>query len=290
MGGDTSGKTSTTQANMNQASSQDVWGPQGQALEGMYGQGQTLSQDPRYQQTAEQLAGQVTDPLMGSYEQAFGAGSGMNRAAAGVTDPMIQGLSGLANPDMSQAFGAGGSNPLLDKNVAMALEQASQSFNRNVLPGIRGEAIGAGQYGGSRGEIAQGLAASDANRQALQAAMGAYGDQYAQDRAANLQSQAMMGQTALGATEQMGGLLGGQQAGVGQGVQTGGGLVNLGMGGQRAPWEQLGQYADLLGGPTILGESTAVGGSGSQPILGGSGEGGKIGASDALFGGLGGMF
>jgi hypothetical protein len=268
MGGDTSGKTSSTTANTAQNTSQDVWGTQTPFMEQLYGQGQALSQDPRYTQTAEQLAGQVTDPLMGGYQQAFGPESAYGQAAAGVTDPMIQGLTQLATADPSQAFGAGGVNPLLDKNVAMALEQASQNFQRNVLPGIRGEAIGAGQYGGSRGEIAEGLAASDANRQALQAAMGAYGDQYAMDRAANLQSQAMMGQTALGAAGQMGDILGAQQTGVGQGVQAGQGLYNLGMGGQQAGWDQLGQYANILGGPTVLGTSTATGVSGSEPIMG----------------------
>ena len=177
MSGDTSGKTSSTQANTMQTGSQDVWGAQTPFLEQLFGQGQALSQDPAYGQQAQQMGQQVTDPLMGGYQQAFGPESAMGQAAAGVTNPMISGLSNLANQDPSQAFGAGGNNPLLDKNVAMALEQASQNFNRNVLPGIRGEAIGAGQYGGSRGEIAQGLAASDANRQALQSAMGAYGDQ-----------------------------------------------------------------------------------------------------------------
>ncbi|MCK5132054.1 MAG: hypothetical protein KAR40_07890 [Candidatus Sabulitectum sp.] len=179
----------------------------------------------------------------------------------------------------------------MDKNVAMALEQATQNFQRNVLPGITEGGIGAGQYGGgSRGEIATGLAMSDLNKQALQTAMGAYGDQYSQDRAANLLSQAQMGETALGASQQLGGLISGQQAGIGQGITAGGGLYNLGMGGQQAPWDQLGQYADLLGGPLVLGSSTAVGGSGSTPLLGGSGEGGKIEASDAMFGGLSGLF
>lgn len=284
MGGDTSGKTSATSAITGQDSSQDVWGAQTPFLENLYGQGQALSQDPAYGQRAQQLGQQVTDPLMGGYQQAYGPESAYGQAAAGVTDPMIQGLSSLATADPSQAFAAGGSNPLLDRNVAMALEQASQNFNRNVLPGIRGEAIGVGQYGGSRGEIARGLAASDANRQALQSAMGAYGDQYAMDRAANLQSQAMLGQTALGATGQMQDILGGQQAGIGQGVQTGQGLYNLGMGGQQAQWDPLMQQAGLMGEPLVLGQTTATGTSVSDPVLGGSGGGGIGGFLSNPFG------
>ncbi len=173
---------------MDSASSQDVWGAQTPFLENLYGQGQTLSQDPAYGQAALGMSQQVTDPLMGGYQQAFGPESAYGQAASGVTNPMISSLSNIAGSyDPSQAFGAGGSNPLLDKNVAMALEQASQNFSRNVAPSIKRDAIAQGQYGGSRGDLALGTAASDANRQALQSAMGAYGDQYAQDRAANLQ-------------------------------------------------------------------------------------------------------
>jgi len=221
MGGDTSGKTSASQAQMGSASTQDVWGAQTPFLEQLYGQGQTLSQDPAYGQQAQQLGQQVTDPLLGGYQQAFGPESAYGQAAAGVTDPLIGSLTNLASADPSQAFAAGGVNPLLDKNVAMALEQASQNYQRNILPDIEREAIAQGQFGGTRGQLAEGLAMSDMNRQALQSAMGAYGEQYAADRAANLQSQAMMGQTALGATGQMQDILGGQMAGVCQGVQDG---------------------------------------------------------------------
>lgn len=248
-----------SRATMKSVSEQDVWGAQTPFLEQLYGQGQALSQDPAYAQQAQQLGQQVTEPLMGGYQQAFGPESAYGQAAAGVTDPLIGSLTNLASRDPSQAFAAGGSNPLLDKNVAMALEQASQSFQRNVAPSIEREAIAQGQFGGTRGDLALGTAASDANRQALQAAMGAYGEQYATDRAANLQSQAMIDQTALGATGQMQDILGGQVAGVGQGVQAGGGLFNLGMGGQAAQWDPLMQQAGLLGQPLVLGDTVSTG-------------------------------
>ncbi len=264
---------------MGSTTSQNVWGEQSPYLASLYGQGQGMSQDPAYGQAALGMSQQLTDPLMGGYGQAFGPESAYGQAASGVTNPMISSLSNIAGSyDPSQAFGAGGANPLLDKNVAMALEQASQNFSRNVAPSIKRDAIAQGQYGGSRGDLALGTAASDANMQALQSAMGAYGDQYAQDRSANLLSQQMMGQTALGATQQMQGLLGGQAANVGTGVQAGTGLYNLGMGGQAAQWDPLRQQAGLLGGPLVLGESSASG-TGSS-----SGKGSSFNAGASLFG------
>ena len=268
--GDTSGKTSTSSGTLDSTSTQDVWGAQTPFLEQLFGQGQDLAQDPAYARTAENLSGQVTDPLNQSFSQAFGGGSGFNQAAAGLTDPLIQGLTDIMNSP-GATFAEGGNNPLLDANAAMALEQASRSFGRNVLPLIEDSAIGAGQFGGSRGQVATGVAAADMNRDALSAVMGLYGDQYAADRAANLQSQVQRDETRLGAGQQIQDILASQQQGVGQGISAGGGLFDLGMLGQDANWDQLAQLAQILGAPTILGQTTSTGTSASDPILGGSG-------------------
>ena len=282
MGGDTSGKTSRTNANMNSNSTQNVWGGQAPYLENLYQQGQDLSQtyDPNQaaamqsgQQYAGQAQGQVYDPLVGSYQGAFGAGNPYQQATSQLTDPLVQGLTGIMN-NQQDPFAAGGNNPLLDQSVANALNQASESFQRNVAPSIKRDAIAQGQYGGTRGDLALGTAAGDANKQALTAAMQAYQDQYAGDRSANLQSQAQMDATRLGAAGQIQSLMGGNAANVGQGVQTGGQLMNLGMGSSdiynqlsQIPWQNLQQYAQLLGGPTVLGTTTSQGTSGSNPIL-----------------------
>lgn len=282
MAGDTSGKTSRTNANMNSTSTQDVWGGQSPYLQNMYQQGQDLSQafDPNQaaaiqagQQYAGQVGGQVYDPLVGSYQGAFGAGNPMATASSQLTNPLVSGLTGIMN-NQQDPFAAGGNNPLLDQNVAMALEQASQNFSRNVAPSITRDAVAMGQYGGTRGDLALGTAAGDANKQALQQAMAAYQNQYQGDRAANLQSQAQIDATRLGAAGQIQNLMQGNAANVGQGVQTGGQLMNLGMGSSdlynqlsQIPWQNLQNYQQVLGSPTILGTTTATGRSGSNPVL-----------------------
>lgn len=88
--------------------------------------------------------------------------------------------------DLSQAFqntiyGNAAENPYLKTALDASANQSRQAFNtlqgditnnlqRSILPGIRGGAIASGQYGGSRQGIAEGLALSDANRQAQNAA------------------------------------------------------------------------------------------------------------------------
>lgn len=303
MGGDTSGKTSTTDATMASSSGQDVWGGQSPALQNLYGQGQQLSQDPAglnraatgaYTGAAIRQPGDIYSPALSGFQGAFGGDNPTARAAGSLADPLVSGLTDIVNtsPDV---FGAGGSNPLLDQNVAMALEQASQNFSRNVAPSIKRDAQAMGQYGGTRGDLALGTAAGDANQQALRAAMQAYGDQYSQDRAANLQSQIQADQTRLGAASQIQDILGSQRSGAAQGVDVGMNLQNLGIGqgdilatAANQQWSPLQQQQQLIGAPTVLGESASTGTSESDPILNPWGGAGTSGGSKGGLPGKGG--
>ncbi len=250
------------------SANQFMWPTQEPYFNELWKSGQSMMQDQPYVQQgqqagaqfASQMKGQLYDPLTGAYQQAFGQGNPYAQASSQLTQPLISGLTNIMNQP-TEAFGAGGSNPLLDKNVALALEQASTDLSRNMLPQIGRSAEAAGQYGGSRQQIAEGLALSDANRNALQSAMGAYGDQYQSDRAANLLSQQQADATRLAAGQQISNLMGAQQTGVGQGVQTGMNLANLGMGQMDAygnaanlGWSPLMNQAALLGQPVTLGE------------------------------------
>lgn len=297
MGGDTSGKSSTTDATMASQSGQDVWGGQSPALQNLYGQGQSLAQDPSgvnqaatgaYLGYGVQQPGDVYDPALAGYQGAFGGANPTAQAAGQLTDPLVSGLTDIMN-DPGEVFGAGGSNPLLDQNVALALDQASRSFQRNVAPSIERDAISMGQFGGTRGDLALGTAAADANRDALTAAMGAYGDQYTQDRAAALASQQQRDQTRLAAGQQIQDILGAQQAGAAQGVDVGQNLQGLGMGqgdifstAAQQQWSPLQQQQQLLGAPTVLGASESTGASSSEPILNPGGKDGGGGTASPV--------
>lgn len=262
----------TSTADMQGASSQDVWNTQSPYLEKLYtaGQGTMQAGDPNLDRStqaaadyARQMPGEVYDPLVASYQNAFGPYNNYNRTASALAAPLAYGLS-----DMVMPSSRGGSTPLLDKNVAMALEQASQNFRRNVLPSIHDEAMAAEQYGGSRGEIAEGLAMSDLNEQALRTAMQAYGDQYQTD----INAQALQDRNRLEAAQTIEGIMRGQTENVGRGVQTGRQLTNLGL----APadiyaqaynnrWLPIQYQQQLLGGPVVLGESDFSGTARTDP-------------------------
>jgi hypothetical protein len=76
--------------------------------------------------------------------------------------------------------GDAGANPYLTKAIGGALDQSTNQFRqmqsdatdnlqRNILPGVRSNAVLAGQYGGSRQGVAEGNAISDFTRQQAQA-------------------------------------------------------------------------------------------------------------------------
>lgn len=78
-------------------------------------------------------------------------------------------------------YGDAGANPYLTKSLQGAADMSRMNFNQlqqdatrnlqeNILPGIRGGAIAAGQYGSSRQGIAEGRALGDAARASQQAA------------------------------------------------------------------------------------------------------------------------
>lgn len=58
-------------------------------------------------------------------------------------------------------------NPYLPGAIEAAIRPVFENLTRSVLPNIRNEAVGVGGYGGSRQGIAEGLATSDATRQAM---------------------------------------------------------------------------------------------------------------------------
>lgn len=69
---------------------------------------------------------------------------------------------GLGNIDYGGELGrslqGGALNPFLDQIIQGSLRTSNQQFRENVLPGLRDEAAAAGQVGGTRAGIAEGIA------------------------------------------------------------------------------------------------------------------------------------
>ena len=75
-----------------------------------------------------------------------GAGGAVNQVLSGqVNNPYLAGMQRAATGTAMNQYND-------------AVQGAEQSLNYNILPGLRSQAVGAGQYGGSRQGIAEGLA------------------------------------------------------------------------------------------------------------------------------------
>ncbi len=163
---------------------------------GVFPEAQRLYQQQGWSQGMQDLTnqqGQNVANRAGQVGQAYGVG---NQALSGGFDPSVSrvgnvniatsaGVTPVANiqgvgdikaqmVDPTQAFGSlGGANPTssiqqmltgqantstLDPVVNNAMTRMSQNFNEQVMPGLRNEAVAAGQYGSSRQGIAEGLA------------------------------------------------------------------------------------------------------------------------------------
>jgi len=124
----------------------------------------------------------------------------------------------------SRLIGGGGENPLLAQSIKNAQSRAAEGFNENILPGLQTSAISSGNLGGSRGQIAAGIAGRDAQRGQERIATDMGFQDYGQSQQRILQ--------ALGMT---------------------GGLSGL----SASSFAPLSAFAQLLGRPTVLGGSNA---------------------------------
>jgi hypothetical protein len=164
---------------------------------------------------------------------------------AGGLNPFLQGAQGAGQFLTSTDILSPESNPFLAQTAQAATRPIFQQLTEDVLPAIRGGAVGAGGYGGSRQGIAEGIA----SRGALQAAGDVSGDifsrGYGQGLGALQQGLSLAPQTAAL------GLLPSQiMAGVGEQQRL-------------APFEQLSRFQSLLGAPIMQGG----GGTTAQPGL-----------------------
>lgn len=189
-----------------------------------------------------------------AFEDVFARLFGSAEGAAAGLDPSL--LSGAANQlfsgglDFLESLSGGpgadfltaritGDDGLLEEQISGLGADIGEFFNTQILPGITSEAVAGGSLGGGRQGVAQGAAASAAGREF---ARGATSLRTA-DAAARADAAGVLGQQRLAGAEIGLGGLGGLA-----------GIADLGFGAELEPFERL---AAILGGPTVLGESTS---------------------------------
>jgi hypothetical protein len=124
--------------------------------------------------------------------------NGANDPRTGGLGPSwMKGMDGPSGggPMGNQGFG-GVADYLFDNPSTMAMgnevaRQTNNNLQRNILQGIRGNAMAAGTVGGSRQGVAEGIATGDAMSGLAGALANLYGGQFNQDRSHGLQSDAL---------------------------------------------------------------------------------------------------
>lgn len=130
------------------------------------------------QQITSQIPGQIANIQTGQAGTVNQTGQqaqqGQNQLMQMIAS-MVGGVSGQMNQGNQQTSGAlgtlldpsildAGSNPYLQSYMAAALHPLQDQYANTIMPGIAGDAISAGGFGGSRQGIAEGLAAQGLSR------------------------------------------------------------------------------------------------------------------------------
>lgn len=235
------------------------------------------------------------------------------------TTPQI-GLQGRADPtgSLQSLMNPGGPNPYLDSMIGSAARIAGREFNENILPGITDRAIASGQMGGSRPEIAKGIAARGLGESIADMSANMYGQDYQQSMNRALQAsgisadlmksadQAAIAQGQLGMQgQQLAGQLATEQARFGAGTQQLGGQLateqaRLGLDTQRLGGDlateqaRLGMQGQQLGGQLAMEQARIAQGAQDQNLqaaleqarmgLGAQQLGGQLATSQAQLG------
>jgi len=281
MGGSASLGKSKAKNSSGQSFEQNVYGPQSNALEQLYGQvGNLFNQTNLGMQN--QIPGAVNN-MQNIQNQAMPAWQQQMQGGAYQGMDLQNQLMGSLNQSMNSPTATQEVNNMImggqGNNYADAMKnQYIQDANRaqgNMLSNLDARASAAGMSGGSRHGIATAQGMRDIN-QNLQSNMAQTGfNTFDQDLNRKLQIAGQADQGTLQRQQMMQQMLGGQQQAMAGGLQQGQGMQNLGMGTfapYMAPWQAAGAYSNAIGAPTVLSQGA---GSGSGSSKGGS-KGGSV--------------
>jgi hypothetical protein len=148
-------------------------------------------------------------------------------------------LAGGADTDFLQNR-ISGDDGLLQEQIDALGEDVGAFFREQILPGIQTEAVAGGSLGGSRQGIAEAGAAESAGREFQRGATALR----SADASQRTQAADILGRNRIA----------GAQAGIG-GLGDLAGISQLGFGAELEPFQRL---SAILGGPTVLGDSSST--------------------------------
>jgi hypothetical protein len=136
-------------------------------------------------QVAQYAAGQYTPKSNQVQGQFFDSNAMAGQGTQGPT----------SSPGSTPTMGAP-SNPFLGGMADAIGQQLQQNYDRRVAPSLRGNAIAAGGYGGSRQGIAEGIALGDMQQGLANSLANLYGQSYESEQGRNLQREMQGNQLA----------------------------------------------------------------------------------------------
>jgi len=275
--------------NNNSQFQQGVWNKK--PLTGMYDEANKLYQQQQQQmQGLQPWAQQFTKGAANDAQKAWqdqllgGAYAGVN--AGDIQSQLQQSMQDPSKTSSIYAQMMGGQgNNYADAMKGQYMKDA-QRAQEQMMSNLDARAAGSGMSGSSRHGVAQGIGQRGIN-DALQSNLAKTGyETFDKDLQNKLGIAGQADQNTLARQQMMQSMLGGKQAAMQGGIQNASGMQNLGMGAY-APnmmnWQNFNQYANALGGPTILSSGTNTGyGNASGTSSGTSSASGKSGGGGFL--------
>ena len=278
MGGSSS--KSDSESSSQSSFDQNVWEPQGDALQGLYDQaGSLFGQTNQGMQglipgATEQMQG-VYDQTSPAYQQQLQGGAYQGMDLQGQYNQALQ-QGGGNEQFINQSIMGGEGNNYADAMREQFTNDATRA-QENMLQNLDARAAASGMSGGSRHGTATAQGMDDINRN-LQRNMADVGYQtFDKDLDRKLGIAQRADTYDMNRLNQTAGMLGQQQNAMSGAINQGSQMQNLGMGQfapQMAPWQGMSAYSNAIGAPTVLGSGTMTGASDSSSKGGSVGMGG----------------
>lgn len=253
--------------------SEDVWSPQGGALEDLYGSAADLfGSGGMFSGILNNLAGSLTPYMQnvmgsaqGGMDKLIGGGSvGDTSEIRNELMDSIRSTSGGSNMGrMYDSIVGGSGNTYIDPMVDAMKSGYQENLDRNLASGAL-DAAAMGQGGSSRHAMSDAMLKRDALQDMSNQEMMMRGGAYDKDLQMKMDIARQADQGIQQSQQNLLDMLGMADRSTSAGVGMGQGVQGLGMGAMapwmqamQAPWYGMNQYANIIGAPTVLGSGSS---------------------------------
>jgi hypothetical protein len=272
-----SSSTGLSKSKNKSRTSENVWGPQGDALEGLYGSASDLfgNMNDYYGQMNQQASNLqpynrgIMDRSVQGQEHMMGGGAygDTQDARSMLMNSLGRSGEGSNLGRMYESIVGGKGNTYIDPMVD-AMKSSGMDNLKRMQSGTGLDAAAMGQGGSSRHAMQNAMQSRDMNRDMMDRETMMRGGAYDTDMGMKLDI-ARQADTGVQNTQRnLMQMLSGADRNINMGMNQGGNMQNLGMGSMaptmtaaQAPWDMLNQYSNVIGDPTVLGSGRSSGSS-----------------------------